>query len=166
VRDGLIEAVGPDATVPYDARTIAADSLVVYAGFIDGLSHAGIEMPDDEDDGNGNDDVDPGDPPMDRAGIQPDRAAESFLAADAKSLGALREAGFTSGHVVPEGNMLPGAGALIQYGGDTPSDMVLDTAPSLFAQLQTADGYVYPSPSFRRPTATSTPPPTWPSSPP
>jgi imidazolonepropionase-like amidohydrolase len=82
---------------------------------------------------------------MDRAGIQPDRAAESFLAADAKSLGALREAGFTSGHVVPEGNMLPGAGALIQYGGDTPSDLVLETAPSLFAQLQTADGYVYPA---------------------
>ena len=145
VRDGLIEAVGPDAAVPYDARTIEADSLVVYAGFIDGLSHAGIEMPEsdggEEDDSN----VDPGDPPMDRAGIQPDRSAQSFLTVDAKSLGALREVGFTTGHVVPKGNMLPGAGALIQYGGDTPSDMVLETRPSLFAQLQTADGYVYPA---------------------
>jgi len=149
VRDGLIEAVGPDAAVPYDAREIEADSLVVYAGFIDGLSHAGVEMPDaesgDGEEGGGREDVDPGDPPMDRAGIQPDRSARSFLTADAKSLGALREVGFTSGHVVPEGNMLPGAGALIQYGGETSSDLVLQSRPSLFAQLETADGYVYPA---------------------
>jgi len=149
VRDGMIETVGPDATVPYDAREIEADSLVVYAGFIDGLSHAGIEMPDTEsgdgEEGGDQDDVDPGDPPMDRAGIQPDRSAQSFLTADAKSLGSLREVGFTTGHVVPEGNMLSGAGALIQYGGDSPSDLVLETRPSLFAQLKTADGYVYPA---------------------
>jgi imidazolonepropionase-like amidohydrolase len=142
VRDGVIDAVGPDVEVPFDAREIEGDSLVVYAGFIDGLSHVGIQMPESD---GGNDGVDPGDPPMDRAGIQPDRSARSFLAPDDDALETLREVGFTTGHVVPEGEMLPGASALIQYGGTTPSAMVLEDGPTLFAQLETADGYVYPA---------------------
>jgi len=143
VRDGVIEAVGPDADVPYDARTIAADSLVVYAGFIDGLSHAGVEMPEGDD--GDEDDVDPGDPPLDQAGIQPHRSVRSFLTPDGSDLSGLRKAGFTAGHVVPEGEMLPGEGAYILYGGETADDMVLETGPTLFAQIQTADGYVYPA---------------------
>ena len=141
VRDGVIDAVGPDAEVPYDARTIEADSLVVYAGFIDGLSHAGVEMPEDED----TDVEDPGTPPPDAAGIQPDRAVRPFLSPDESALQSLRKAGFTLGHVAPEGQMLPGASAHVFYGGETANDMVLEAGPTLFAQLQTADGYVYPA---------------------
>lgn len=148
VRDGLIEAVGTDVSVPYDAREIDADSLVVYAGFIDGLSHAGVQRPesgsDDEEDGN-EAEVDPGDPPTDRSGIQPDRSVRSFLAPDEKTLEALRKIGFTTGHVVPEGRMLPGSGAIVQYGGASAGDLVLEPKPSLFAQIQPADGYVYPA---------------------
>jgi hypothetical protein len=150
VRDGLIEAVGSDVSIPYDAREIDADSLVVYAGFVDGLSHAGVSMPEsqgasDDGDDNGSEVEDPGDPPMDRAGIQPDRAVQRFLSPDEKTLSELRKIGFTSGHVVPEGQMLPGTGAIVQYGGDTGSDMVLEQRPSLFAQIKTADGYIYPA---------------------
>ncbi|MEO1076699.1 MAG: amidohydrolase, partial [Bacteroidota bacterium] len=36
IRDGLIEAVGINVTIPFDAEVIEADSLTVYAGFIDG----------------------------------------------------------------------------------------------------------------------------------
>ena len=145
VRDGLIEAVGPNVEVPYDARRIEADSLVVYAGFIDGLSHAGMEMPENNDDGNNGDDVDPGDPPFDRAGIQPDRSVRSFLTPDGSDLSSLRQAGFTVGHVVPKGQMLPGSGAYVFYGGETANDMVMESAPTLFAKLKTAEGYVYPA---------------------
>jgi hypothetical protein len=147
VRDGLIEAVGPDVEVPYDARRIAGDSLVVYAGFIDGLSHAGVEMPDDEEEGrgNGDEDIDPGAPPPDRAGIQPDRTVRPFLSPDASGLDGLRKAGFTAGHVVPEGRMLPGHGAYVFYGGETVTDMMMRPSPTLFAQIQPADGYVYPA---------------------
>ena len=143
VRDGIIEAVGSDVEVPYDARRMAGDSLTVYAGFIDGLSHAGVEMP--EDDGEEQEDIDPGDPPFDRAGIQPDRTVRPFLAPDASDLEGLRKAGFTAGHVVPEGQMLPGHGAYIHYGGDTPTDMMMAASPTLFGQIETADGYVYPA---------------------
>ena len=144
VRDGVIEAVGSDADVPYDARTIEADSLVVYAGFIDGLSHAGVDMPE-TDDGDEDDEIDPGDPPLDQAGIQPHRSVRPFLTPEGSDLSGLRKSGFTAGHVVPEGEMLPGEGAFIFYGGETANDMVLETAPTLFAQIQTADGYVYPA---------------------
>ncbi len=143
VRDGLIDAVGPNVEVPYDARRIAADSLVVYAGFIDGFSHAGIEMPDS--DGEDEDDVDPGDPPPDRAGIQPDRSVRSFLTPEGSDLEGLRKAGFTLGHVAPEGQMLPGTSAYVFYGGASADDMILEEGPALFAQVETADGYVYPA---------------------
>ncbi|MFB6231341.1 MAG: amidohydrolase family protein [Salinibacter sp.] len=146
VRDGLIEAVGRDVKVPYDARRIAADSLVVYAGFIDGLSHAGVEMPENEGENEDNgEDVDPGDPPFDRAGIQPDRSVRPFLTPDDSDLKSLRKAGFTAGHVVPEGQMLPGSGAYVFYGGDTANEMVLEKHSTLFAQIQPAEGYVYPA---------------------
>jgi imidazolonepropionase-like amidohydrolase len=144
VEDGLIEAVGDDVDIPFDARRIAADSLVVYAGFIDGLSHAGVEMPEQGNE-EGDDDVDPGDPPNDRAGIQPDRSVRSFLAPDGSDVKGLRKAGFTAGHVVPKGQMLPGSGAYIFYGGASANDMILEAGPTLFAQLRTAEGYVYPA---------------------
>lgn len=142
VRDGVIEAVGENADVPYDARSIEADSLVVYAGFIDGLSHAGVEMPDKKED---NDVEDPGNPPPDAAGVQPDRSVRPFLAPDESDLASLRKVGFTAGHVVPEGGMLPGTSAYIFYGGDTANDMMLEAKPTLFAQIKTASGYVYPA---------------------
>ena len=145
VRNGLIERVGTDAEVPYDAHRIAADSLTVYAGFIDGLSHAGVEMPENEGEDEEEDEVDPGDPPFDIAGIQPDRSVRSFLRPDASGLEGLRKAGFTAGHVVPEGQMLPGGSAFALYGGETSADMVLESRPTLFAQIETADGYVYPA---------------------
>ncbi len=142
VEDGLITAVDDDADIPYDARRIAADSLVVYAGFIDGLSHAGVEMPEDDEQEQPDD---PGNPPPDKAGIQPDRSVRPFLSPDGSDLGKLRKNGFTAGHVVPEGDMLPGAGAIAFYGGDSPDDMVLEQNPALFAQISTASGYMYPA---------------------
>jgi len=145
VEDGLISAVGADVEVPYDARRIAADSLVVYAGFIDGLSHAGVEMPESSGEEDGDDEIDPGDPPPDVAGIQPDRSVRPLLSPEESTLENLREIGFTAAHVVPEGQMLPGSGAHILLGGDTAGDMVIEESPSLFAQIEGASDYVYPA---------------------
>ena len=144
VRDGLIEAVGADLDIPLDAQRIAADSLTVYAGFISGLSFAAVEEPDSENNGR----VDnPGNPPTDRAGIQPDRQARALLDASDGDIEDLREIGFGAAHVVPEGRMLPGAGAIIQLAGDDPNAMVLRSPSSLFTQLEGARG-VYPATSM------------------
>ena len=53
VRDGLIAAIGPNIDIPFDAEVIPADSLMIYAGFIDGLSHTGIPEPRERPLGNG-----------------------------------------------------------------------------------------------------------------
>lgn len=144
VRDGLIESVGTNVEVPYDAHRIEGDSLYVYAGFIDGLSHAGVNMPDPENE-SPNQVEDPGDPPFDEAGIQPDRSVRSVLDPEESDLESLREVGFTAAHVVPEGQMLPGSGAYVLLGGESPNEMILNTDQTQFAQIAGADGYVYPN---------------------
>lgn len=141
VRNGLIEAVGEDLAVPFDAQRIAADSLIVYAGFISGLSYAGVDEPDAD---HGDEVDDPGNPPDDRAGIQPDRRARAHLDPDDSEIEALRKIGFTTAHVVPEGRMLPGAGAVVQLAGDSPNAMTLRDDASLFAQFEGGRG-VYPA---------------------
>lgn len=143
VRDGLIESIGSDVEIPYDARRMEGDSLVVYAGFIDGLSHAGVETPDLEKDRS--DISDPGNPPPDMAGIQPDRSVRPLLKPSDSDLQSLRKVGFAAGHVVPDGQMLPGAGAYVLYGGSSADDMVIETNRSLFAQIQGSSQYVYPA---------------------
>ena len=136
IRNGLIEAVGENVDVPYDAERIAPDSMTVYAGFIDGLSLTGVPQPKEEED------LPPvpdrGNPPDDRAGIQPQRDVRSLLSADQKSIENLRKLGFGAAHVVPIGRMLPGSGAVVLLAGDEPRDMVLKGDASLFVQFQGA----------------------------
>src|SRR5713101_7214656 len=43
IRDGLIEAVGPDVKAPADALAIDGKGLTVYPGFIDALSNWGFD---------------------------------------------------------------------------------------------------------------------------
>jgi len=141
VRDGLIAAVGADVAIPFDARIIEGDSLVVYAGFIDGLTTAGVPKPKEKKHPKV---PRPGDPPDDVAGIMPERDVRTLLATDDPMLDSLRMAGFTVAHVVPWGPMLPGSGAVVSLAGRTPGEMILRGDASLFARLEPA-GDVYPA---------------------
>ncbi len=145
IRDGLITAVGPGVQIPYDARVVEADSMFIYAGFIDPISHAGLEAPSRA--GRGGTTPDPvpdrGNPPNDRAGIQPNLDVRTALKADDKSVKELRSVGFTAVHAVPYGRMLPGSGAVILLHGDSADEMVLAGDLSMFVQFQGARG-MYP----------------------
>ena len=154
MRDGLITAVGSNVQIPFDAEVIPGDSLTIYAGFIDGLSHAGIPEPKRTPTGSpfgsapsgqqNQPRVNRANPPNERAGIQPERSAYELLNTEDKSIAALRKAGFTAAHVVPHGGMLPGKGAIILLAGDRPNDWVLERDVSMFAQLKAATR-VYPA---------------------
>jgi len=141
VKDGMITAVGKSVSIPADAKIIKADSMYLYAGFIDGLSHVGVDMPKEEED---QDVDDPSNPPNDIAGIQPDRDVRGLLNPSDKSVDDWRKLGFTAAHVVPEGRMLPGSGAIVLLSGDTPDEMVYRSGTSLFSQLRGASG-IYPN---------------------
>src|ERR1043165_1791703 len=105
MKDGLITAVGTGITVPSDAIVIKADSLFVYAGFIDGLSRAGVTKPPKDE--KQERPKDPGNPPADRAGITPQNDVRNWLNPNDKSVEELRNLGFTVSQVVPYGNFLP-----------------------------------------------------------
>lgn len=150
IEDGLITQVGRSASIPGDAHVIDGEGLNVYAGFIDGLSHAGIPEPKGTSSGSAigtqpqGQRVNRMNPPPDVAGVQPDRSASDLIKADHKSIESLRKAGFTAAHVVPHGDMLPGKGALILLAGDNSDEMVLRRDVSMFAQIKGARR-VYPS---------------------
>ncbi|HYE58712.1 MAG TPA: amidohydrolase family protein [Rhodothermales bacterium] len=132
VRDGLIQNVGASVRVPFDAQVIRGDSLTVYAGFIDALGQVGIPRPQQQGQGGPGQGggqaqqqqrvPDPGNPPRDRAGLQPDREASSMLKADDASVDAHRKQGFTLVHTVPYGGFLPGQGALVLLGSVRAND--------------------------------------------
>jgi len=141
IRDGLIEAVGTDVAVPVGAdRMDGGDTLTVYAGFIDGLSHVGVREAEEEEGSV----EDRGNPPPARAGIQPNRDVRAFLDPEDSAIQQLRTQGFTAAHVVPIGRMLPGTGAVVLLGGDDPDTMVLRGETAQFAQIASASG-VFPS---------------------
>ncbi|MEM6784718.1 MAG: amidohydrolase family protein [Bacteroidota bacterium] len=140
VRDGLIEAVGANATVPFDAEVIPADSLTVYAGFIDALGYAGVAKSEAE-----RPDIDnPDEPPREVAGLTPDQDVRALLKADDNRIKQLRELGFTVAHVAPREGFLAGTTATILLAGDTPDALVFRGNMALLAQFDTAPG-AYPA---------------------
>ncbi len=148
VRDGLIEAIGQNVSIPSDANLIDGDSLTIYAGFIDGLSHTGMpeppRTPPDQSLLDRKNKISKANPPNERAGIQPQRDAYGLLDAAHKSIADLRKAGFTVAHVVPYGRMLPGKGVIILLAGDSKEEMIVKRDVTMFAQLTGASG-VYPT---------------------
>ncbi|MCE2894735.1 MAG: amidohydrolase family protein [Flammeovirgaceae bacterium] len=142
IKDGLITAVGKGVAIPADAIVIKADSMYVYAGFIDGLSRVGVTKPKEE---VGRDRVkDPGNPAPERAGITPQNDVRGSLNASDKSIEDLRNIGFTVAQVVPYGNLLPGQGSIVLLSGKSADQMVLVSNSSLYSELSGANG-VYPN---------------------
>jgi imidazolonepropionase-like amidohydrolase len=137
LKDGLILSVGKNVSIPADAIVIKADSMYVYAGFIDGLSHVGIPKPKEEPNGPPRP-KDPGNPKPEEAGITPQVDVRSSLNPWDKSVEELRNVGFTTAHVVPYGGMMPGSGAIVLLSGKSADEMVLVNKSSFYSELTPA----------------------------
>ncbi len=141
IEDGLITGIGRGLIGPYDAIHIEGDSMYAYAALIDAMSHSGIpkkekeERPDVKDPGNPSDDV---------AGILPGRSVTDLMDVNKKTMSDLRKSGFGICHVVPQGNMLPGQGAIMLTHGDDISGRLLMENASLYAQFSSSRG-VFPA---------------------
>lgn len=141
IKDGLIRAVGKGIAIPAEAIVIKADSMYVYAGFIDGMTRAGVNRPKEE---NQPRVKDPGNPTPERAGITPANDVRYALNPADKSIEELRNLGFTTVQVVPYGNLLPGHSAIVLTSGSTADEMLLVGKSSLYSELTGAQG-VYPA---------------------
>jgi hypothetical protein len=142
LKEGIIVSVGREAAIPPDAIIIKGDSLFIYPGFIDGLSHAAVSKPRDEQ--NKERPKDPGNPPAEAAGISPQNDVRNSINPADKSVDELRALGFTAAQVVPYGGMLPGYGAIIFLNGASADNMVVVGKAVLYSQLVGAQR-VYPS---------------------
>lgn len=136
IRDGLIQSVGPNIAVPFDARIIDADSMYVYAGFIDACTHAGIAPEEKKERPRVKD---PGNPPKNLAGITPQKTVREAMGKQPdKSMGELRDLGFGFAHVIPRGRMLPGQGSILSTGKGSPEQTLIKENISQFAQFKPA----------------------------
>ncbi len=140
IKDGLITSVGATGSVPPEAIVIKADSMFMYAGFIDGLTRAGVTKPKEE---TREKVKDPGNPTNERAGINPQNDVRNFLNPSDKALEELRNLGFTTAQVVPYGNLFPGQAAIVLTGAPSADGMVLLSKSSMYSELTGASG-VYP----------------------
>ncbi|MCE2996268.1 MAG: amidohydrolase, partial [Flammeovirgaceae bacterium] len=142
IKDGLIISVGKGISIPPEAIVIKADSMYVYAGFIDGLSRVGVARPKEE---PSRERVkDPGNPTPERAGITPQNDVRYSLNPADKSIEDLRNIGFTVAQVAPYGNLLPGQSSIVLLGGKSIDQMVLLNNSALYSELSGANN-VYPN---------------------
>ncbi|MEM9887315.1 MAG: amidohydrolase family protein [Bacteroidota bacterium] len=143
VKDGLIHAVGKNVEIPFDAKIVKADSMIVYPGFISGAAHIGIPKVEKKEEGRRRYDPDvkdPGNPPNDKAGIQPERQVRDLLKADDNAIEGMRKLGFTTAQTMPDGKMLPGQASIVLLAGASANDMILMDNTALFFQFKGASG--------------------------
>ena len=138
IKDGLIQSVGPNIKIPFDAEVVDADSMYVYAGFIDACTHAGIATQEQKERPK----VDnPGNPPKKLAGITPQQTVRGAMGdKQDKSMGEMRDLGFGFVHVIPRGRMLPGQGSILSTGKGSPEHTLIKENVSQFAQFKPARG--------------------------
>jgi len=111
VRDGLIEAVGRDIQVPPDAVVVDGTDLIVYPGFIDAFSGAGLELPSRQE-------REPA------ANIAHQSASEWFDPAH-QGLQAWREQGFTTALVARDDGVFSGQAVLMNLRGEDVASMTV-----------------------------------------
>lgn len=142
IKNGLIEAVGTNITIPKEAQVISADSLFIYPGFIDGASTAGVgKAPEPEKPS----DYNPANPPDDIAGITPWRNVIDIYDNKNNQINDWRKSGFTIAQLIPEGGMMPGKTAIVLFGNPS-STNILSQNSALVVKFQAArgGGRIYP----------------------
>jgi imidazolonepropionase-like amidohydrolase len=116
IRDDSIAAVGPDVTVPGEARSIDCTGLTVYPGFIDSGTHLGLaeigSLPETRD--------------FNEIGeLTAHMNALTAVNPNSVHVPTTRVHGITSVITEPETGILPGTAALIGLHGYTPEQMHL-----------------------------------------
>ena len=142
IKNGLIEAVGTNITIPKEAQVISADSLFIYPGFIDGASTAGVgKAPEPEKPS----DYNPANPPDEIAGITPWRNVIDIYDNKNNQINDWRKSGFTIAQLIPEGGMMPGKTAIVLFGNPS-STNILSQNSALVVKFQAArgGGRIYP----------------------
>src|SRR5215204_510505 len=117
IRDGKIEAVGPNVSVPAGAQTIDGSGLSVYPGMIDAGTNMGlVEVPQGA---NGTVDL------SEVGELNPNAKAITAVNPHSAHIGVTRVEGITSTLTAPTGGLISGQAALINLLGTAPKEMAV-----------------------------------------
>ncbi|MEK9136899.1 MAG: amidohydrolase family protein, partial [Bacteroidota bacterium] len=130
IRDGVIQTVGANATVPHDARVWDMKGMTIYPGLIDSYSDYGVPKQPERQPGQQMEQ------PLQRAPEQRGPAywnknvlahqnAADLFVPDAKAAEKLRGQGVTSALIVPTRGIFKGTSALVNLGDGKPNELVV-----------------------------------------
>lgn len=139
IRNGIIEAIGQDVSIPEDARIWEMEGKVIYPGFID--PHSGVGMQDAEVE------LERGNLPWNQQ-IRAQLSAESsFKAGEDDGTEPLRAAGFTRALSVPDVGIFRGQAAVMSLadGGATDRLTRPDVAQTVSLSRDPSFGFTYPT---------------------
>jgi imidazolonepropionase-like amidohydrolase len=154
LRNGLIEAVGADVTVPADAWVIEGEGLTVYPGLIDALSTFGLPDAAPPAPGTGTraaapqpaaTPAQPANPPAHGPEDRPFttswlKAADLVKPSD-RRLESVRAEGFTTAVTFPNHGIFAGQGAIVDLAGETSGAMVVAEGAGQDVTFTTTPGF-------------------------
>jgi imidazolonepropionase-like amidohydrolase len=149
IRDGVIVAVGPNVTIPADARVWPLEGKYIYPGLIDLHTRYGQKKAT-----RGRPGGDGGEKkPQEHTGssywnakITPDHNGAHLFKPDLDAAKTLRSQGVTLVLSVPDGDIITGTGALVSTGDGVGNDLVVKADVMLGVQFKTGswDDRAYP----------------------
>lgn len=140
VRNGLIEAVGAEITIPADARVIDATGLVIYPGLFDSYTNLGVQAPATPNGAASMASLSPGGqgggrgqaaPAATSSGLLPEISVVDQLQIGPTTFESQRAAGITTVLTGPRGGVFQGQSAVINLGDESADKLILRTPFSL-----------------------------------
>ena len=157
IRNGIIDAVGPNMAPPADAQVFDATGLTVYPGFFDTLTSLGFPAaarPTGAPGGGGGgggfqqqQQQQPAAPTSNSnyaAGLRPEDSAADEIRAGEAQFETNRNAGFTTVLSVGRAGIFNGQSAVIDLAGDSVSQMIVKSPFAEHVSFVTIGGGVYP----------------------
>lgn len=151
IRNGFIEAVGPDVAPPADATIVQGKGLVVYSGFIDAGNSWGIDLALRRSEGGAPEPYDYAASSLaatkadNRKGVTPEFETATALKVEEETLEAWRKAGFAARLAFPEGGLFAGQAALVAHNRNTPRGAVVVPSVAQAVALRVPPGPGYPN---------------------
>jgi hypothetical protein len=142
IRDGLIEAVGPNAAIPPDAEIIDGGKLTACPGFIDSLGTGFLKFPDEKFDAAK---VLSGDYTDKDRGLTPEAEAVDFLNLTKSAIEKWNAAGFTAAQALSERGILIGRSTVFTLSVPDKTKSILVRAGGLGLGFTPAAVNAYPN---------------------
>jgi imidazolonepropionase-like amidohydrolase len=146
IRNGVIEAVGANVTVPADARVVDLSGRILYPGFFDLTSSLGLPAPTGRGGGRGEALVDfaPNfagpDTSQRNVGLEPNRLVANELRLTTADVRAARDQGITTALVAPPRGLFRGLSALVPLRDDTATRWIVKSPVALHIGYETVPG--------------------------